>query len=407
MNALPSRCENVSFTVTLPAFDCTNNTLGNFGNLSDFGQGLGSLPGQLGNMAFCVADNIRQQIESAIETLTNTLNSIFAAINITIPSPLWSNLQIPEIEFELRAAALWQEFKLYLQQKLFDIIRNIPGLGFIVNLVNIPIPFLSGVRVFDVFTSEGRARIRAAVAERVDSIADAMGLPWNITFDGSLGLTLPEVRLEFIVSRIFSEIERLLSSAIWAAMSVIHTLTRPIQRIWAALGFPTLPTFAFPSFDEFFNNIWNSIKDLAVSTVEKMQRAVDAMLNFDLGDYLSKTFGSILRRLAWPFPTRIRELLGLVDRDWNLTMPELDFARVVTAVQQLFNRIPQLILELWMQLVKPFLNAIKSILAFVDQLLQYIPFTFCAFVELVAAPLLAISNTVSNVLPAGISLNTA
>ncbi len=381
--------------------------MGDFGNLSDFGRAIGSVPGQLGNIAYCVADSVRAQIEAAINSLNETLTSIFAAINTTLPNPLWSNLQAPELEFELRASALFQEFKLYLQQKLFDIIKTIPGLGFIVNLVNIPIPFLNGVRVFDVFTAEGRARIRAAVAERLDQIASAMGMPWDLTFSGELGLQIPELKLEYIIRRIFSEIERLLSSALWSAISVIHTLTRPIQRIWEALGFPTLPSFQFPSFEEFFANIWNSIKDLAISMTEKLQRAMTAMLNFDLGAYLSSAFGSILGRIPWPFPTRLADLLGWLNRDWNISMPEWDFSRLTAAIQTLFNRLPQIILELFLQLIKPFLDAIKGLLAGVSALLAYIPFTFCSFINLVASPLLGLGTTISGLLPDSIPVVAA
>jgi hypothetical protein len=407
MSDLPSRCAQVNLSVSLPQFNCTNNTLGDFGNLSDFGRAIGSVPGQLGNIAYCVGDSVRAQIEAAIQSLNDTLTRIFAAINITIPTPLWPNLQAPELEFELRASALFQEFKLYLQQKLFDIIKNIPGLGFIVNLVNVPIPFLSGVRVFDVFSAEGRARIRAAVAARLDQIASAMGMPWDSTFSGNLGLKLPELQLEYIIRRIFSEVERLLSSALWSALSVIHTLTRPIQRIWSQLGFPTLPSFQFPSFDQFFTNIWNSIKDLAISMTEKLQRAMTAMLNFDLGAYLSSAFGSILGRIPWPFPTRLADLLGWLNRDWNISMPEWDFSRLTGAIQTLFNRIPQIILELWLQLIKPFLDAIKGLLAGVAELLKYIPFTFCSFINLVASPLLSLGSTISGLLPASIPVVAA
>ncbi len=407
MNTIPARCAQVNLSVSLPQFNCTNNIIGDFGNLSDFGRAIGSVPGQLGNIAYCVADSVRAQIEAAINSLNETLTSIFAAINTTLPNPLWSNLQAPELEFELRASALFQEFKLYLQQKLFDIIKTIPGLGFIVNLVNIPIPFLNGVRVFDVFTAEGRARIRAAVAERLDQIASAMGMPWDLTFSGELGLQIPELKLEYIIRRIFSEIERLLSSALWSAISVIHTLTRPIQRIWEALGFPTLPSFQFPSFEEFFANIWNSIKDLAISMTEKLQRAMTAMLNFDLGAYLSSAFGSILGRIPWPFPTRLADLLGWLNRDWNISMPEWDFSRLTAAIQTLFNRLPQIILELFLQLIKPFLDAIKGLLAGVSALLAYIPFTFCSFINLVASPLLGLGTTISGLLPDSIPVVAA
>ena len=397
----------MSLTIKLPEFKCSENILGDFGNMSDFGRAIGSVSGQLGNIAYCVTDQLRAQIENAIKTFSDTLDSIFAAINTTIPSPLWSNLKAPELEFELRMGALFQEFKLYLQQKLFDIISKIPGLDFIINLVNIPIPFLTGVKVLDVFTAEGRARIRAAVSARLDPIAKAMGMPWDLTFNGELGLKLPELQLELIVRRIFSEIERLVTSALWSALTFLTRLTKPIEKIWDALKFPRLPSFTFPSFDDFFNNIWNSIKDLAISTTEKIDKAINAMLDFDLGAYLKSAFGAILDRIPWPFPTKLRLLMGYLDRDWNISMPEWDFGRVSAAIQTLFNRIPQLIMELWLQLIKPFLNAIKKFFAIIDELLKYIPFTFCSFINLVARPILGIGNQLSSVLPAPIQVTPA
>jgi hypothetical protein len=401
-----SRCANLQLSIQLPSLVCSNNTLGVIGNISDFGQALGSIPSQLGNIADCVGEELRAQIEEAIQGFKQTISAILGAINTTIPTPLWGNLEIPTLEFDLRLRALWQEFKLYLHQKLIDILSNIPGLSFVLDLINIPIPFLNGVKVFDVFTSEGRERIRAAVSERLDEVADLLGLPWNITFDGTLGLNLPEIRLEFVIARIFSEIERILSSAVWAALGVIRTLTRPIRIIWDSLGFPVLPTFQFPNFGEIFGVIWNSIKDLAISLEEKMQMAIDALLNFDLSDFLQGAFGAILAATPWPFPTIIRDLLALLDRDWNLNIPELDFSRVVQAVQTLFDRLPGLIMELWMQLVKPFFEAIKNILGGIAALLEYIPFTWCTFVNLVAAPLLDVGSTISSLLPPGIELVT-
>jgi hypothetical protein len=404
MSTTIARCANLSLSVQIPTLTCDNNTLGVVGNLSDFGAALGSIPSQLGQIADCVADDVRAQITQAIAQLRESLSAIFGVINITIPTPLWPNLDTPTIEFDLRMRALWQEFKLYLHEKLIDILSNIPGLGFILDLINIPIPFLSGVKVFDVFTAEGRERIRAAIADALPDVRQLLGLPWNITFTGDLGLNIPDLSLELVTARIFSEIERILSSAIWAALDVIRTLTKPIELIWDALGFPVLPTFTFPNFSEIFGAIWDGIKDLAISVQEKMQRAMDALLNFDLGDFLQSAFGALLNLIPWPFPTIIKDLLALLDRDWNLTIPELNFSRVIQSVQVLFDRIPSLIMELWMQLVKPFFEAIESILGGIAALLQYIPFTICSFLNLVAPSLFNMADTVSELLPPGFSL---
>jgi hypothetical protein len=216
---IPSRCLSVDLKVTLPTLTCKDDILGDWGNLSDFGKALGSIPGQLGNVASCVTDQLRAQIEAAIKSLTDTLDGIMGAITNLVPTPLWPTLTIPEINFELRMGKLWQDFKLYVQQKIYDILANIPLLNFIVDLVNIPIPFLEGVKLFDVFTAEGRARIRAAASDKLASIYSALGLPWNLTWSGSLTLTLPELQLEHVLTKIFSEVEKLLSGVLWNVLT--------------------------------------------------------------------------------------------------------------------------------------------------------------------------------------------
>lgn len=404
MSDLLSRCANVSLNVNLPTFSCTDDIMGNLGNLTDFGRGLGSIPAQLGGIIDCVADGLQQQIAQAIDNLLSTLRRIMGALNFSLPDPLFGTIQLPEYEFDLRMRALWNEFKLFLHQKLIDILSKIPGLSFILNLLKVPIPFLNGVYLVDVFTAEGRQRIFAAVREQIARIKTALGMPWNLEFDGDLTLTMPDFDVINIINRIFSEIQKALSNIIWTALNLITKLTQPIQKIWQALGFPLLPTFTVPSFDEIFGRIWNALANLGLSIYERMQRAMDALLNFNLRDILTQAFGAILSRIPWPFPWTIKDILKLTGYNWNLTLQELDFSRITQAVQDLFNRIPTLISELWMQLVKPFFEAIKKLLAPINELLKYIPFTFCSFIQLAASPILGLAGNVRSIIPSGIQI---
>lgn len=406
MSQTLSRCVNIQLSVNLPTFECTDDILGNLGNLTDFGRGLGSIPGQLGSIVDCVASDLRAQIEAAIKTFTDAIQAIMKAINISIPDPIFGTITIPEFEFDLRFRALWTEFKLYLYEKMIDLLSQLPGLGFILDLINVPIPFLSGVKLLDVFTAEGRARIAQAVRDQIASVAEALGMPWNLTFTGELSLESLDFAVQNILNRIYSEISRMLSGIIWNALNLIPNLTQAVKIIWDRLGFPLLPNFFVPDFNALFDSLWQGVVDTFDNAVDRMNAMIDRILNFNLQDMLMGAFGSILNLIPWPFGWTIRELLKLSEVEWSLTLPEINFSRIMQAVQDLFNRIPTMIFELWLQLIKPFLDAIKNILGPIAELLKYIPFTFCSFISLVAAPILGMGALVRDILPPEISIQT-
>jgi hypothetical protein len=79
------------------------------------------------------------------------------------------------------------------------------------------------------------------------------------------------------------------------------------------------------------------------------------------------------------------------------------------AVQDLFDRISSLLFELWLQLIKDFLERILSLVPkFIKDLIlllfKYIPFTFCSFINLFASAVLGIGGLVRDLLPPGIEI---
>ncbi len=406
---LPSRCANVSLSVRLPQFECTGDILGNFGNLTDFGRGLGSIPGQLGGIVDCVTADLREQIEQAIETFTSTIRTILKALNISIPDPIFGTLTLPEFEFELRLRELWTNFKFYLFEKLIDILSKIPPLNIIIDLLKVPIPFLEGVYLTDVFTAEGRARIQKAITDKLDSIMAALGMPWDLSFTGKLTLESAGMAVQNIINRIYSEIQKKISNIIWNVLNMIpNSLGRAVKRLWERLGFPLLPAFFVLDFDAIFDSIWQGVVDAFDNAVDRMKAMIERILEFNVLSLLKSILGpfwDIIKSL-WTFGTTIKEMLKLSQVEWNLTVPEINFSRIMQAVQDLFNRIPTMIFELWLQLIKPFLDAASRIIAALKPLLDLIPFTFCSFINLAAAPILGIGGLVRDILPPGISIQT-
>ena len=404
MNQPIDPCQGVSLTVTFPKFECTDGVLPNFGNLDEFGRGLGSIPGQLGRIAQCTVAATAKQISDAIDSLLALFDSTFGNILGSVSNPVFSlRLKVPEFEMGTRLRALFNEFKLYLELKVLDILsRIIPNLSFL----NIPLPFLPNCTVRDLLSTEGRAKIRAAIGARQDQIARALGLPWNITFDGTLGLKNDEMRQQSLISRVWSEFHKGLLSLINRGFRALRALTEPIRKIWQALRLPDIPNLVALNFEELFNSVWQTVKDLAISANEKMQRMIDYFLEFDIKNFLDKAFSPLLRFIAWPFPTKVKQLLKISDppKDLNLVSKESVFSSIMQAVKDLFEQIPTLILELWMKLVLGFFRAIANLVPIIRELFKYIPFTFCTFIGLVASPILGLGSAVAGLIPAGISV---
>jgi len=414
MSQTLSRCANVQLSVNLSKFECTDDIMGNFGNLTDFGRGLGSIPGQLGSIVDCVTEDLRAQIEKALKTYTDTIRAVLKAVNVSVPDPIFSTIEVPEFEFELRVRALWTDFKLYLYQKLIDLLSKIPGLEAILKLLKVPIPFLKGVYLIDVFTAEGRARIAKAVDDQLDAVEEALGMPWDSTFTGKLTLKSKDFAKQNILNRIYTELGKMLSKIVWNALNFLTKITKPIRELWEKLGFPLLPAFFELDFDKLFTSIYEGVVAEFDNVVDRMNAMIDRILNVNVFDLLKKIPGlaPLLKAIdkLWTFGKTVREILKPSETEWNLTLPEINFSRTMQAVKDLFDRIPTIIFELWLKLIKDFLKAItelfRPIKAIINELLTYIPFTFCSFINLAAKPILSMGSLVRDILPPGITINT-
>lgn len=397
-------CANVALAVKFPNFECTDSILPNFQNLIDFGTGLGSLPGQLARIAHCSIATTYEKIQKAIDSLLKLFDSVFGTTLGSVNNPVFSDkLKIPEISMAERMKSLFKDFKMYLELNVLSILSKIiPGLSFL----KIPLPFLPNCTIGDLLSAEGRQKIRNAIAARVDAIADALGLPWNITFSGELGIKNAELKAQTVINRVWSAFHKNLLSLIEGGFKALVRLTDPIRKIWQALRLPDIPSLISLNFEDLFKTVWDTIKNTVRSLNEKMQYMIDFFLNFDLKAFLDKAFGGLLKFIKWPFPTKVKDLLKLKDADQgkNLKSVETTFSRIMDGVKELFEQIPALIMELWMQLVKGFFNAILRFVPLIRELLKFIPFTFCTFIGLVLSPILGLGGAVAGLIPAGITV---
>lgn len=407
MCAVPvNPCEGIALGIKLPTLECTDGIHPNFGNLTDFGRGIGSLPGQLARMADCVSAEIAEKIQKAIDSLVKLFESIFGTYPWSASTPLFKNIKIPEYEMEVKLRALFHEFKIYLLMKFLNILAKFVG-----PILNIPIPFLSGCVLGDLLTPEGRAKIKAAIEKDIDAISKALGLPWDITFSGELGMNVKEFRVQTVLTRIYHKIQDMLTDLLFKAL---NALLAPINAIIKAVIGIALPIVSeikkLFDFEKLFSSIWDQVKNLAISIEEKLQKVIDFFLNFDITALLKKILGPLVG--LWKFGTKIKDVLKISDAEWNVKSPETKFERVMQGVRAFFSNVVTMIYEIFLSAVKAAIKAItdiakklmEPIIGFLNALFKFIPFTFCTFLNLVAAPLLGMGNLVRGLLPSEIKV---
>ena len=139
-------------------------------------------------------------------------------------------------------------------------------------------------------------------------------------------------------------------------------------------------------------------------------------MDFDILSLLKPILGPLIK--LWTYATKLRDLLKLSDKEWGITSPEMKFSRVMNAVKSFFTNIVTMIYEIFLKAVMDAIAFIRRlitdvlrsvfnfIMGFLNQIFALIPFTFCKFLNLVAAPLLGLGNLVKGLLPPEISVST-
>ena len=77
--------------------------------------------GDLTNIFIQLANRPEQEIKDLLQEIDDLLG----AFPISVSSPVFASLTIPEIEWEKRITALTQEYHLYVQVKILELIAEI------------------------------------------------------------------------------------------------------------------------------------------------------------------------------------------------------------------------------------------------------------------------------------------
>jgi hypothetical protein len=337
---------SVSTSLIVPDIGCSSTLLPKPGDLAISLKTLASLPARLAVMGLNEAAN---QIRSSLAIL----DSMLGIFPISITRPIFGGISNPEFEWELRSRAIVSEFKLYVIAKCLEIIESV-----ISGLLVIPVPFLGNVNILQLFTDpEYRASIRAKISENLQGALSVVGRLGK-SFSGEFGVEAPEMQVQEIWSWFVNEMTNLATGILHGAFGSLISI---FQSIWNALGLPAL------------------IQLLTIDIEGLIQAAIDSVSNLlPVSEYYKQIIAALKEINIFGFS--LESLLGGTYNDFTESA-EMTINRLISAAKDFAVKYPMYLLEVWMDTVKSFFNAIG-----LGALLAFIPFTFCQFLQVIGFP---------------------
>ena len=315
-----------------------------------------------------ISDSVRAELEQQILNFRQTADDIRKRIDqikdalgnfpISVTDPVYVGVSIPDLEWERRMTALTQEYHLYLQSKMMEIINAVLPISF-----SIPVLGLS-IDVVKIFSDAGyRAGLKAQIQQNVDSFHNLIPEPYK-SYAGENGIDSDAIKAEITWSYIMGQLKKgglkILFDAFGGLISLFNT-------IWKALGLPALPALTDL-------NVKGIIEGKIASLRAQLKTAPDDIKNeirqqiLDAIDSISVAgFG-------------IDQITG-GDIETYVTSLEQKIERKLEALRDFGEDWPEYLIRQWMQKVTAFFNAIG-----LSALTQWITFNFCQFLKLIGVP---------------------
>ena len=363
--------------ITVPPIECPKVILPTKADLVNMFSQLANLPAQL---IAAGQEEVAKQIQDILDEVRSLLS---------IYDPKFDGISIPEIEWEIMITRLVQDYPMYVQQKILELISKLVPINF-----KIPVLGLS-IDILKIFTAEGiddikkqlsgmtddmKAQIQALKDDASLSAADLQKelqklaeLRAKITdkfwamlpesyklFGGDFGLSSIELKVETIWSYIRSKLNGGMTGLLADAFKALIKL---FKIPWDLLGLPDIP---LPLPDLNVESILQAIIDAWKKKVEE-GKATYA----DLIEELEK-----VKLVGF-------DLLSLIGGkiEESIETAERKIERLMEAARDFGANWPRYLLVKWMEIVTKFFETIG-----LGALVEWITFTFCDFLNILGFP---------------------
>ena len=229
----------VVYIPEIPGLQCSASGKISFRQLEDYFVGISKIISQLKLQAKFIQDECGKELIQAIRDIEKLVDDITGILMTDVMKKIKSKEQ--EMKYKVRE--FMKEIDVWFQKKIVEALLKILSILGIPNPLTIQIPFITPVTLIDesgnpvryqpvvkdLFTKEGKVKIKAAIAEDIESIKKFFGEDGK--YDGTLGIKSPEHEAEEFWQKALRWMKELLSDFIGKCINAMIGLLTKIPII--------------------------------------------------------------------------------------------------------------------------------------------------------------------------------
>ena len=307
-----------------------------------------------------------------VRTILDNVETVLGNFPVSVSDPVFPGHDIPDMKWERIITALCNEYHLYVQAKIMELIEPILP-------INLEIPVLGiNINPIKLFADpEYRAQLKAQFAEKAEIYMSLIPEIYR-TFEGTLGIFSRGIQVDAIFAYIMTKLQ---NGALTLIYDAFGGLIKKFKTIWDALQLPALPVLLDLNVEGILVALIGALKKQLNSLKQKLLNA-PAEIAQEIAEQMLSIQNKILETLK-SLSIAGFSILDLIGGEIESFVESIEqkIDRLVEAARNFGEIWPQYLIKQWMAKITAFFNAIG-----LSALTQFVTFNFCQFLTLIGMP---------------------